>query len=899
MFPLSLTRHPPPNRITARPAWRGVQYRTVPAGGSPYAEPMTPERWQRVKAIVQEALAQPLAGRGARVAEACRGDAEIARDVDSLLRAHEQAGTFIETPALARPHVAALLDQFEATPTWTGRRVGPYVLERELGHGGMGAVYLAIRADDAYRKQVAIKVVQSTFDPAFIRQRFRHERQILADLDHPNIARLLDGGSTEDGAPYFVMEYVDGLPIDRYCDVDRLSIDARLVLFLQVCAAVHYAHQHLVVHRDLKASNVLVAADGTPKLLDFGIAKLLDADRQAPADRTATAMRTMTLESASPEQVRGDAVTTATDVYGLGVLLYRLLTGRGPHDTATSTPHDLAREICDTDARHPSDVATGPDVARRLRGDLDTIVLKALQKDPARRYGTVDEFVRDVTRHMGDLPVHARADTIGYRTTKFVRRHAIGVAASALIAVSLIAGIVATAWQAHVARVQRSRAEHRFNDVRRLAHTFMFDIHDAIQKLPGSTTTRRLLVTNALEYLDSLARDAGGDAGLQRELATAYEKMADVLGRPNTPNLGDLGGALTTYRKAQAARQGLLAADPGNRDIQRDLSTASLKLAYVLFYAGDLRAGVEEARQASVIEEGLTVADGTPAQALRLGTSYTLHGYLLGASGRTAESLERLKRALATLEPLQASGWNLHDVQLQLTLAYGYVAEVLSEGAPVAGLVPDLAAALEMYRRAQVIDERLAAENVLDTTLQRRTFVGHTHIGDVLSWSGDRTAALEQYRLALVQADRMSRADAANQQARSDFALASYRVGTLLAQQGETEEAFRLLYQSAKLLEALIAADSANLSTRSRVADCNVGLGYAHAMTAANPRLDRDTRLKHWREARARFQDGYAFWKEMRDRGSTTGVEAARPDELALEIAKCDLALRKLTVAHG
>ncbi len=461
---------------------------------------MTPERWQQVKTLLQETLERPPADRAAFLARASGSDQELVREVESLLSAHDEAGGFIETPALAPRGKPSGQDAPMDVPTWVGRRVGPYLMVREIGHGGMGAVYLAVRADDEYRKQVAIKVIRSTLAPAFILERFRHERQILADLDHPNIARLIDAGSTEDGSPYFVMDYVDGLPIDQHCLANDLSVNARLRLFLDVCAAVHYAHQHLVVHRDLKATNVLVTPGGVPKLLDFGIAKLLAPDAQPPEDRTMTGMRVMTMESASPEQVRGERVSTASDVYALGVMLHRLLTGRGPYGVATTTPHDLARAICEDDPRRPSDVAADAGVARELRGDLDTIVLKALQKEPGRRYSTVDQFAEDIVRHLGGRPVLAQPDTLRYRTTKFITRHKTGVAAAAIVAVSLVGGAAATAWQSHVAGLQKARAERRFNDVRRLANSFLFEFHDAIADLPGSTKARELMVRRASEY---------------------------------------------------------------------------------------------------------------------------------------------------------------------------------------------------------------------------------------------------------------------------------------------------------------------------------------------------------------------------------------------------------------
>jgi tetratricopeptide (TPR) repeat protein len=839
-------------------------------------------RWIRIKGIVAEAIELPPESRAAWVEQACGGDPVLRGEVEALLRAHDQAGAFLEAPALASPGAARRV--VETTDSSAGDRplpdrFGAYRVLRELGRGGMGVVYLGARDDDRFDKQVAIKVVSGdVVHPAALR-RFEDERRILATLDHPNIARLLDAGTTEGGLPYVVMEHVEGESIDSYCSTRRLAVRERLGLFMQVCGAVQYSHQHLVVHRDIKARNILVTPDGVPKLLDFGIAKLLEPGG-IDGSRTRTGFRVLTPESASPEQVRGDPVTVATDVYSLGVLLYRLLTDRSPYRGGMTTDAEIVRAICEEEPLRPSGAAQ----RRDLRGDLDLITMKALRKDPARRYTSVEQLAQDVQRHVDRLPVLAAPDAWTYRARKFVARHWIGLGAAAAVTSALLLGGAATWWQAQ-------RAERRFNDVRKLANTFMFDVHDAIEKLPGSTAARKLLVTEALQYLDSLASEAGGDASLQRELATAYEKMADVLGRPNTPNLGDLHGALATYRKAQAARERLLAADPISAEMRRDLSTTSLKLADVLLYTGDPRAGVEEARKSSVIEEALAATDKTPEQSFRLGTSYTTHGYLLCANSRTVESLDRLRKAIALLEPLEASGWNRGQVRLQLALAYGYLAEVLGSCAPVAGLVPDLQASLEHYRKAVALEESLARADVSNTALQRRVFVGFIRLGDVSSQLGDRHVAVENYRRGLEGAEKLARADPANLQAQSDFALASTRLGTSLAQGGEPEEAFRLLNRAAKLLEAVVARDAANVSTRSRVADYNIGLGYAHAALGSNAAIAREARLRHWREAKARFQAGLAFWAEMRDRGATTGEEAAKPELLTREIATCDAAL--------
>jgi serine/threonine protein kinase len=309
---------------------------------------MTPERWQQVRGVFDQVASVPSAERAACLDQVCANDADLRREVESLLLSHHEAGTeFLNTPAinLSRP-----------TPTRVGRRIGAYNILEEIGRGGMGEVYRAGRADGQYEKEVAIKLVRGGYDTASVLERFRHERQILASLDHPNIARLLDGGTTDEGLPYLVMELIEGTPIDQYCDAHKLNVTDRLRLFVQVCSAVQYAHQRLVIHRDIKPGNILVTKDGVPKLLDFGIAKILD-----PAASAATTVAgPMTPEYASPEQIRGEPITTATDVYSLGVVLYQLLTGHSPYPKSTHVPHEFARAICEFEPERPSAVVMRP-----------------------------------------------------------------------------------------------------------------------------------------------------------------------------------------------------------------------------------------------------------------------------------------------------------------------------------------------------------------------------------------------------------------------------------------------------------------------------------------------------------------------------------------------------------
>ena len=418
--------------------------------------------------------------RTAYLDQACQDNHPLRREVERLLGALEKLGEVFE------PTGGTAVDQADPNGPRPPRVLGAYRILHEIGRGGAGAVYLAARRDDAFNKAVAIKLLHPGLESTELVRRFRHERQILASIDHQYVAKLLDGGSTADGLPYLVMEYVEGLPIDRYCDRHALSTSARLKLFCKVCEAVQFAHQHLVVHRDIKPGNVLVTADGVPKLLDFGIAKLLDPSALSLTIATTEAeSRLMTPEYASPEQVRGEPVTTASDVYSLGVLLYRLLTGRRPYRLRGGDLPEITRAICEQEPTRPSaafdsdggdarqsgfalplDDTTRPTaentperLRRRLQGDLDNIVLRAIRKEPHRRYTSAEQLADDIARHLADLPVRARPDTVRYRATKFVRRHRAAVAIGAAFVLFVVAAATALSVQAVALASERNRAE--------------------------------------------------------------------------------------------------------------------------------------------------------------------------------------------------------------------------------------------------------------------------------------------------------------------------------------------------------------------------------------------------------------------------------------------------------
>lgn len=487
------------------------------------------ERWGKLQELFEDAIALPGTERAAYLDAQCGADPELRREIDAMLAAERDATGFLGNII---GKAAAALTSTEDSDL-AGEHIGPYRIVSVLGRGGMGTVYLAER-DDAFHMRVAIKVVRGTLSGSDMATRFRAERQILASLEHPGIARLLDGGATTAGEPYLVMEHVDGVPIDEHCDAQRLSIDARLDLFLLTCAVVQYAHAQLVVHRDIKPANILVTAAGVPKLLDFGIAKLLAPDSVGQTIvATATGARLLTPSHASPEQVRGEPISTASDVYSLGVLLYALLCGRPPYRFRSGTPQEIERLICEEDPELPSSAAshdagddapnaetvsrarsTTPDrLRRRLAGDLDIIVATALRKEAARRYASVESLADDVRRHRAGLPIAAHRDTLRYRAGKFLRRNrtAVSTAAAVLLALMGLTGFYTMRLAA-----ERDRAQAAASKAEQVAAflTELFAISDP-GRSRGETVTARELLTRGAERIRT---DLAGQPDVQADL---------------------------------------------------------------------------------------------------------------------------------------------------------------------------------------------------------------------------------------------------------------------------------------------------------------------------------------------------------------------------------------------
>lgn len=490
---------------------------------------MTSENWAKVKEIFHAALELPKNEREEFIESACGTDKNLLTEVNSLFEAHEESENFIESPALA-----PVTELVEETKDFSriGQIIGAYKIIGEIGKGGMGAVYLAERADKTFEKKVAVKLIKRGYDTEEIVKRFRYERQILATLEHPFITRLIDGGATDDGLPYLVMDYVEGLPLTQYADENELSINERLKLFLQICNAVTYAHQNLIVHRDLKPSNILITNNGTPKLLDFGIAKLTAANAGETIEKTLTRFQAMTPEYASPEQVNGDAVTTSSDIYSLGVVLYELLTGHRPFTFKTKTPDEISRVITDSQPVRPSSLVlrllSGENQsekqrtkdegqkAKALQGDLDNIILMAIRKEPERRYSSVEQFAKDIQNFLEGLPVIAREDTFAYRAEKFIKRNKAGVAAGIGIALSLIGGLAATARQAKIAKKQRDKARKEARKAEKI-NKFLQKMLASVDPRTGSRDVK------VIEILETAAENIEKDFKNQPEIIADLE----------------------------------------------------------------------------------------------------------------------------------------------------------------------------------------------------------------------------------------------------------------------------------------------------------------------------------------------------------------------------------------
>jgi len=750
-------------------------------------------RWEAVRELVAEALEVDGDARNALLERRAGGDEELLREVRELLELEARAERMFAAADRVRDEAPE--------PLSCGMQIERWRLERKLGEGGMGVVWLAQRADSD--QHVALKLLHLPLLTASARRRFSVEQRALARLEHPGITRLVDGGISANGVPFLATEWVDGPTLSTWCDERRLNVEARVVLFLDVCAAAHAAHQRLVVHGDIKPSNVLVDREGRVKLCDFGVARLLDVDETAA---TRSAVRALTPRYASPEQIRGEQVTTASDVYSLGALLYELLSSVAAHDATAKSTAELERVVCEQTPLRPSVAAlqaddehvvarsTGRDeLARTLRGDLDAIVLQCLAKDPQARYASAAALAEDLRRHLRREPVRARPEAFAYAAQRFVQRHRLPATLAGLATVALVAGTLVSLDQARAAREAERReaqaralAEERYADVRRLATVLVFDAHDSIRNLPGSTAAREMLADAAAQQLDRLARDAAGDRELERELARAYARLGDALGRPVEANLG---------RTSEAGERYQTALEFADRDAD-DLSLRAwtrTQLADLLLY--ESRTDEALVLYDEALELRTQLSERAPHEWSSNPTLGYLHGQLADVRTRQGRLDDAAQHAQAALEFAERA-------RAQQPTESAWIESVAMSLQRMASLAlgrRELETALSLLERAGAQIEPLAAQTGVSARVRQRAAQIAGEHGMALARAGRRDEARARHKHAVELHRSLLAADPQSAAFRDDLAVALRRLGVLDAGAGERERALVLLTEALEL----------------------------------------------------------------------------------------------------
>jgi len=763
---------------------------------------MTPEHWKKVKAVLSEASVVSPSGRSDFFRRVCGDDLDLRREVESLLEFDEPEYSVLDDPAYSFASSETHIDQ---TATLIGKQIGNYRIIDIIAAGGMGTVFSAERADGTFDQKVALKVIKRGMDSDAVLRRFFNERRILASLDHPFIARLLDGGTTGENVPYYVMEFVDGIPIIEFAEKNDLNIDERLRLFAKVAAAVSYAHQNLVIHRDLKPSNILVMPSGDPKLLDFGIAKLLMAGNGGII--TATQQFILTPDYASPEQVRGEHLSTATDIYSLGVILYELLTGTRPYMADNGSFAEMIRVVCDTIPTPPSRSRSAQ--ASVLKGDLDTIVLKALRKEPERRYTTVEQFIVDVRRHLEKLPIFAGGDSWRYRAGKFVSRHRYGAVAAGLILITILAGVGATIYEMNIVQHERAKAEQRYRDVRQLANSFLFEINDKIGESP--IKARELLVIRSLEYLDKLARESDGDVELQSELATAYEKIGKVQAELFHPGLGKTSDALASHQKALQIREQIFAIDENSVIRGADVVRSQMLVGDINSMTGKIDEARDDYQRSAALGEKLLVIEPKNAELKKeLSSDYARLGQNVLRSGSLGKALEYYERSLSINREILAEAPDDVSRQHAVSVNYNYIGYVKME-------MLQFDEALNYFSSELDIDEKIAAADPNNALYSGYISDGHFWLGIAETDRGDPRKGLDHLQRALDIQRSLTESDPANYGNRNGLADCQIELGKALEKKGEIGDAVRVFEQAISNYRAVWQADSQNLNALAQV----------------------------------------------------------------------------------
>jgi tetratricopeptide (TPR) repeat protein len=798
---------------------------------------LSPDHWQALSPYLDQALAMTDEERSAWLCSLGEQDPALAGQLGALLDEHRQLAQegFLESNRWALPNSTGL----------AGQTLGPYTLISLIGQGGMGSVWLARRSDGRFERKAAVKFVNIAFAGGATEERFKREGSILGRLTHPHIAELLDAGISSEGQPYLVLEYVDGTTIDQYCDQYKLDLESRVRLFLDVLSAVAHAHANLIVHRDIKPSNVLVTTEGKVKLLDFGIAKLLEGEGQSGAATLLTheGGSALTPEYAAPEQLTRQPVTTATDVYALGVLLYVLLSGRHPAVSNLHSPAELVKAVLELEPPRVSDAipadnakliaesrATTPEKLRReLRGDLDTIIGKALKKDPQERYASVTGFADDLQRYLKREPISARPDTVAYRTVKFLRRNrtvvALTATATVLVIGSLSAGLL-------VANRERKIAERRFSQVRQLANKFI-DLDSRIRGLQGSTKVRMQMVSDSLQYLRSLESEGHVDKDLALDIAFAYVRVAHAQGDPTSPNLGQFAEAKQSLSQASKFVDPILADDPRNR---RALFIATT-IAHDRMVLADTEGRQEESLAyakdtASLIERFLSLGNADPRDVYSMVYFYQNVADVTANCRHFDDAITYLRRALEISQPVERA-----------RIAEGSIYSVLADTLRQSG---DLEGALKTVNRAVELQEQQAADghatlliNLGDVLTLKGTILGGVDADPSLGRSDEALAAFQK---AIDIAEDLAKKDSIDYLSRNAEAVFALEAGNVLRHR-DSGKALAVYDQAIARIKEAKANSSTQRDEAELLAASSYPVRWMGRKAEAQQRIDRAFQL--------------------------------------------------------
>jgi serine/threonine protein kinase len=807
------------------------------------------DSFAHIEALFTALSARPVAERDQALREIA--DVPIRERVAALLAAHDRL-------AANDP------DDEVVTGASIGDRIGVYRLVERVGTGGMGDVYRAERADGLYQQQVAVKITRALVGDPDLLRRFSTERQILASLHHPNIVGLLDGGALPSGQAYLIMEYLQGEPLTHYARRVRLPLDARLRLFAAVCAAVQHAHQHAIVHRDLKPANILVGGDGVPKVVDFGIAKLLEAPAGAQAT-VALWPGPMTPNYASPEQLRGLPVTTASDVYALGVVLYELVAGARPYDTEGQTLDRVIEMVVHSEPPRPSEANGSSDALpyprARLRGDLDAIVLKAMSKDSSARYPSAAELAADIERWLAGDPVLARARSSAYVLRRLARRHRALVATAAVALLAVLAALGVAAWQWQSARSAQLRAETRFRDVRQLANALIFKIHDAVSTLDGSTAVRRTIVDEAIQYLERLEQDADNDPTLLLELAAAHRQLGAILGNPSVANLGDRPAAITQYERARQLLSPL-AGTNDHIDVAASWVNINLGLSSLHYSQGQSDKSIAIAREMVAFVEAYAARNPASPRVDRLKGQAL---FALASAEPMRDSIATWERTLAHYEGMLAAAPAEADNQRNVALAAKYLGGRLET-------LRDYAAARTHYARALELDAGRLAAAPDNRSVQFDAAISYSNVASAAQAVGDLAAAGPLFEKSLALRRALAESDPNNMQAADRYAYLLARVAGFHLDNGAPAAALASAREAVSRFEHL----------HQRFPDQMSVYGLAHALMY----LGRSQRANgQIAEACATLGRSRSLYRKGNPQSSTSQIREARfVDEL---LASC------------